>query len=145
MCWEKMASSSRFVLHRVLRGLSAHSVCYHSSVLSSWHTRLLWKPQVRLLSCSHTLCHADPPTTGTVQVTSSITDHDWMLGCVHWLCLWTVTPIRRCTSKNESCVSLKFAQEVLEENHCSSVLKISSLLVSRMNVCIKQTAGVVLQ
>lgn len=59
-----MASSSRLVLHRVLRGLSAHSVCYHSSVLSSWHTRLLWKPQVRLLSCSHTLCHADPPTTG---------------------------------------------------------------------------------
>ena len=85
LCWGKMASRSRYVLQRVLRGLSAHTACYHSSVLRSWQRRPLWKPQVRHLSCSDTLCLSDPPTTGTVKVTSSVSDHDW----IHWLCLWT--------------------------------------------------------
>lgn len=60
----KMATRSRYLLQGVLRGLRAHTVCYQSSTLTSSQGRLLWKPQLRLLSCSHTQYKADSPNTG---------------------------------------------------------------------------------
>lgn len=52
------------MLHRVLRGLRAASVHHHSSASTSSQGRLLWKPQFRHVSCSHTLCRCEPPATG---------------------------------------------------------------------------------
>ncbi|XP_042369981.1 aspartate--tRNA ligase, mitochondrial-like [Plectropomus leopardus] len=59
-----MATKSRYVLQRVLRGLRAHSVCSQSSASTSSEGRLLWRPAVRHLSCSYSLCQAAAPTTG---------------------------------------------------------------------------------
>ncbi|KAL7386153.1 hypothetical protein ABVT39_004539 [Epinephelus coioides] len=59
-----MAAKSRYVLQRVLRGLRAHTVWYQSSALTSSQGRLLWKPQVRHLSSSYTLCQSASPASG---------------------------------------------------------------------------------
>ncbi|TDH06336.1 hypothetical protein EPR50_G00130910 [Perca flavescens] len=59
-----MATKSRYVLQRVLSGLRNPSVWYQSSASTSGQGRLLWKPQLRQLSCSHTLSKAHPPSTG---------------------------------------------------------------------------------
>ncbi|XP_035527406.1 aspartate--tRNA ligase, mitochondrial [Morone saxatilis] len=59
-----MAARGRYVLQRVFTGLRAHTVCCLSSAATSSQGRLLWKPQVRQLSCSNTLYRPDPPTTG---------------------------------------------------------------------------------
>ncbi|XP_030607208.1 aspartate--tRNA ligase, mitochondrial [Archocentrus centrarchus] len=58
-----MASNSRLVLQRVLRGLRAHAVWYQSSASASSQGRLLWRPQLRHVSCSYAL-HRASPTTG---------------------------------------------------------------------------------
>ncbi|KAF1383298.1 hypothetical protein PFLUV_G00130400 [Perca fluviatilis] len=59
-----MATKSRYVLQRVLSGLRNAAVWYQSSASTSGQGRLLWKPQLRQLSCSHTLGKAHPPSTG---------------------------------------------------------------------------------
>uniref|UniRef100_UPI0037E7B4B6 aspartate--tRNA ligase, mitochondrial n=1 Tax=Semicossyphus pulcher TaxID=241346 RepID=UPI0037E7B4B6 len=59
-----MATRSRYLLQRVFAGFRAHTVCCQSSALTSCQGRLLWKPQVRQLSCSHRLSRSGSPTTG---------------------------------------------------------------------------------
>ncbi|XP_041805328.1 aspartate--tRNA ligase, mitochondrial [Chelmon rostratus] len=59
-----MAARSRYLLQRVFSGLRAHTVCYQSSTLTSSQGRLLRTPQLRQLSCSHTLHRSDSPRTG---------------------------------------------------------------------------------
>ncbi|KAM9349135.1 aspartate--tRNA ligase, mitochondrial [Symphorus nematophorus] len=60
-----MATRSRYLLHRVLRGLPAQSVCCHSSQQTAGQGRsLLRRPQIRHLSCSQPLYKRESPTTG---------------------------------------------------------------------------------
>lgn len=59
-----MASNSRLVLQRVLRGLRGHAVWYQSSASASSQGHLLWRPQLRHVSCSYAL-HRAAPTTGS--------------------------------------------------------------------------------
>ncbi|XP_028282989.1 aspartate--tRNA ligase, mitochondrial [Parambassis ranga] len=59
-----MATKSRFVLHRLLGGLRAHTARYQSSASTSCQGRFPRRPQLRHLSCSHTLCKAACASTG---------------------------------------------------------------------------------
>ncbi|XP_040911801.1 aspartate--tRNA ligase, mitochondrial [Toxotes jaculatrix] len=59
-----MATKSRLFLQRVLTELRAHSVRYRSPASTLGEGRVLWRPHVRQLSCSYTLCRSEPPLTG---------------------------------------------------------------------------------
>ncbi|XP_031166218.2 aspartate--tRNA ligase, mitochondrial-like [Sander lucioperca] len=59
-----MATKSRYLLQRVFSGVRNPAVWYQSSASTSSQGRLLWKPRLRQLSCSHTLGKAHPPSTG---------------------------------------------------------------------------------
>ncbi|XP_006803621.1 aspartate--tRNA ligase, mitochondrial [Neolamprologus brichardi] len=59
-----MATKGRLVLRSVFTGLRAHAVWYQSSASTPSQGRLLRRPQLRHLSCSHGLCGAAPPSTG---------------------------------------------------------------------------------
>ncbi|XP_039895471.1 aspartate--tRNA ligase, mitochondrial [Simochromis diagramma] len=59
-----MATKGRLVLRSVFTGLRAHAVWYQSSASTPSQGRLLWRPQLRHLSCSYGLCGAAPPSTG---------------------------------------------------------------------------------
>ncbi|KAM6989133.1 aspartate--tRNA ligase, mitochondrial [Tautogolabrus adspersus] len=59
-----MATRSRYLLHRVLAGVRAHTVCCHSSTLTPSQGRLLQRPPLRHLSCSLSLSRSNSTTTG---------------------------------------------------------------------------------
>lgn len=65
---KEMATKGRLVLRSVFTGLRAHAVWYQSSASTPSQGRLLWRPQLRHLSCSYGLCGAAPPSTGTHQL-----------------------------------------------------------------------------
>uniref|UniRef100_A0A669DTS8 Aspartyl-tRNA synthetase 2, mitochondrial n=1 Tax=Oreochromis niloticus TaxID=8128 RepID=A0A669DTS8_ORENI len=59
-----MATKGRLVLRSVFTGLRAHAVWYQSLAATPSQGLLLWRPQLRHLSCSYGLCGAAPPSTG---------------------------------------------------------------------------------
>lgn len=60
-----MAFRGRYLLQRAFSALRARTLCYQSSTLTSSQGHLLWRrPDLRHLSCSHTLYKSNSPTTG---------------------------------------------------------------------------------
>ncbi|XP_068196498.1 aspartate--tRNA ligase, mitochondrial [Antennarius striatus] len=59
-----MAWRSRYLLRRLLSGCGAHSTSCRPATLTSSQGRQLWKPHLRLLSCSHRLHESDSLPSG---------------------------------------------------------------------------------
>lgn len=74
-----MATKSRFLLLRLLSELRAHAGWYRSSASTSSQGRVLWRPHLRHLSCSHTLYKSPSPSTGRVDQQS-----DWQVSLTLW-------------------------------------------------------------